>query len=214
MSQKVQTLYSQAHASTRRSGCGERPEGVFGRHIIPASGEVTIPLSNVQRRIWLEEQFAQGVPLFREILLLQLPEQIDVDALNRAFSAVIERHEVLRVTFKVANAQPIQTLTECKWAGLRVTESTAQTEQGRTSEIQRIATQEFQQSFDLAQSPLIRAQLLCFRPGASVLVLTLHGLVADEHSLHILRRELFAFYRSFSEDKPCSLPELPIQFAD
>src|SRR6202034_26570 len=48
----------------------------------------------------------------------------------------------------------------------------------------------------------------------SILVLTLHHIIFDGWSRRILVRELATLYEQYATDRPASLPQLPLQFAD
>ena len=68
--------------------------------------------------------------------------------------------------------------------------------------------------FDLAQGPVIRAQLLRLSEHLHVLLLTTHHIVSDAWSARILFRELAALYNAFTNGAGSPLPPLPIQYAD
>jgi hypothetical protein len=84
----------------------------------------------------------------------------------------------------------------------------------RQVEIQRLATEESQQRFDLGQAPLVRARLLRLAETEHVLLLTMHHIVADGWSYGVFWRELAALYSAFADGKPTPLPALPIQYVD
>jgi hypothetical protein len=82
------------------------------------------------------------------------------------------------------------------------------------AEVERLATSEAQQPFDLAMGPLLRATLLHLGEAEHVLLLTMHHIVSDGWSMGVLIRELAALYEAFSSGSPSPLPQLPIQYAD
>ena len=67
----------------------------------PASGPA--PLSFAQQRLWFLDQLAPG-PAFNIPVALHLSGPLDPDALARSIAAVMARHEVLRTTFAVVDA--------------------------------------------------------------------------------------------------------------
>jgi hypothetical protein len=47
-----------------------------------------------------------------------------------------------------------------------------------------------------------------------IIVLSIHHIVIDGWSLHVLFEELQQFYQAFSQGLPSPLPELPVQYGD
>jgi amino acid adenylation domain-containing protein len=84
----------------------------------------------------------------------------------------------------------------------------------RQAEVQRLATAESQQRFDLTQAPLIRVRLLRLAETEHVLLVTMHHIVADGWSLGVFWHELAALYNAYAGGNPVPLPALPIQYAD
>src|SRR5205809_1015648 len=72
----------------------ERPAGRIPRVSRPSR----LPLSFAQQRLWLLDQI-EGSGHYVEIDGCMLAGPLDVSALERAFEAVIARHEILRTTF-------------------------------------------------------------------------------------------------------------------
>ena len=73
---------------------------------------------------------------------------------------------------------------------------------------------EGQYPFDLARGPLLRFALLRLSEQEHVLLVTLHHSIADGWSMGLFQRELTTLYTAYSEGRPASLAELPIQYAD
>jgi hypothetical protein len=80
--------------------------------------------------------------------------------------------------------------------------------------VRRLATQEARRPFDLADGPLIRAQLLRLADDEHIGLFTVHHIVADGWSMSVLIREVGARYQGFVSANPVSLPPLRVQYAD
>ena len=65
-----------------------------------------LPASFAQQRLWFLEQWEPGV--YNIPLSVGLEGQLDVNAMERAFQEVIRRHEALRTTFSMVDAQLMQ----------------------------------------------------------------------------------------------------------
>jgi amino acid adenylation domain-containing protein len=171
-------------------------------------------LSFAQQQVWLHAQLAPDTPLYNEVLILERNGPLDPLALERSFSEINRRHEILRTTFPVVGETVVPAVGEPQPMELPVTEVNPFLDGQRTAEVLRIVEKEARQPFDLAKGPLMRARLLCLSKENYVLVVTLHNLVADEWSLNLLARELDALYQAYSAGEPSPLAELPIQYAD
>jgi NRPS condensation-like uncharacterized protein len=75
----------------------------------------------------------------------------------------------------------------------------------REAQAQRLAHDEAQLPFDLAQGPLIRARLLRLQPSEHVVLLTVHHIASDGWSMGVLVREVAALYAAFVQGKPSPL---------
>jgi acyl-CoA synthetase (AMP-forming)/AMP-acid ligase II/acyl carrier protein len=82
------------------------------------------------------------------------------------------------------------------------------------SEVQRIATEEAQQPFDLTREPLWRIKLLRLGEQEHVLLLTLHHIIGDEWSVEVFIREMAVLYKAFLAGSPLPLPELTVRYTD
>ena len=70
------------------------------------------------------------------------------------------------------------------------------------------------QPFDLRRGPLLRVHLLQLADDDSLLLLTMHHIVADGWSVGVFMGELSSFYRAFSNGVAADLPPLTVQYAD
>src|SRR5271157_20951 len=174
----------------------------------------SVPLSFAQRQVWLHGQFAPGVPLYNEVLILERRGALNKEALERSFNEIIRRHETLRTTFAAEEATPVQIISEPAIVELPLAELSGLTEAQREAEVLRLVRQEAQRPFDLAQGPLLRFRLLRLASENYILAVTLHTIVADEWSLNILADELTALYQSYSAGESSPLPDLPMQYED
>ena len=126
----------------------------------------------------------------------------------------MQRHEILRTTFRAANGQPVQVISPTLAVALPAVDLEGLDAEARDASVQRLATEEARRPFDLSQGPLVRVTLLRLSAQRHILLLAMHHIIADGWSLGIFLRELAALYDAFSSDKPSPLPDLPLQYAD
>ncbi|MBU8901095.1 non-ribosomal peptide synthetase, partial [Corallococcus sp. M34] len=180
--------------------------------LAPVSRGQPLPLSFAQQRLWFLDQLQPGTTAYNMPSALRLEGTLDVDALERAFSDLIRRHESLRTTFSSGEGEPIQLIAPPTPFQLDRIDLSAR--EDREDESLRLAEAETTLPFELATGPLVRARLLKLAPQQHVLLVTMHHIVSDGWSMGVLVRELIAFYRAHIEGRSSPLPELPIQYAD
>jgi surfactin family lipopeptide synthetase A len=195
---------------------GDRPQaGTRPRTITRRPPGSRVPLSFEQEQLWRAAQSAPGAPIDAEFITVRMTRPLDVDALERSFSEIIKRHEIVRTTFPVVDEQPSQVIHPPFTFTLPVVDLRRLPRAEREAEAMRLATEQARPGFDLAQGPLWRASLLQLDDAAYQLFLVLHHIVFDCLSSYtVFLPELAALYEAFSAGKPSPLLDLPIQYAD
>lgn len=84
----------------------------------------------------------------------------------------------------------------------------------RDTQLQRLASENASQPFDLTQGPLLRCQLVRLEPRRHVLLFAMHHIISDGWSIGVLISELTILYRAHHNGSGPELPSLPIQYAD
>ncbi|WP_438487974.1 non-ribosomal peptide synthetase [Streptomyces sp. S186] len=172
------------------------------------------PASAAQRRLYFLERYRAGTPLYLAPAAFDLHGPLDTAALGRALDELVRRHEVLRTVFAERDGDLWQLVRDPFPLAPEVTDLTALDEAERAARLHRAAAAETQPAMDLAEGPLVRAQLLRTGPEDHRLVLTLHHIVADGWTLSLLVRELAALYEAFRAGRPAELPAPTLQYAE
>ncbi|NMF61950.1 condensation domain-containing protein [Brasilonema octagenarum] len=174
----------------------------------------SFPLSFAQQRLWFLDQLQPGHSAYNIFQSMRLTGWLNVTALELSFNEVIRRHEILRTTFTTVDGQAIQVIAPSLSFRLPVIDLQKLPKDKREAEVLRLAHEEAQQSFDLANGSLLRVTLLRQTETEHALLLTMHHIISDGWSIGVLIREIAALYKAFSLGKPSLLPELSIQYAD
>ncbi|MGW4966245.1 condensation domain-containing protein [Nonomuraea sp. NPDC004186] len=180
-----------------------RPERAGGP-IRPVPRTGPLPLSPAQQRLWFLDQLAPGTGLYNVTGGLWLRGPLDVEALRRAFRAVVNRHEVLGSVFRPDEAGRLVSVPADRAVAVTVTEVP-----GGRAEALRIAEELAAEPLDIVDGPVLRAALLRRGPQEHLLVLVIHHIVADGWALGVILQDLATAYTD-----PEGLPELDIQYAD
>ncbi len=174
--------------------------------------ETVLPLSFAQQRLWFMQQLEPENVAYNMNMVLRLKGALDQGALERAFDALMRRHEQLRTRFpKAPDGQPHQLIDSRPLISLdhHDCRDTPDSQSAARTIIDRLIGA----PYDLAQSPL-RAGLLQVAAEEHTLVIGMHHIVSDRWSLGIFAKELSALYEAEATGRPSQLAELPIQFAD
>src|SRR6185436_8586839 len=78
-------------------------------------------VSFAQKRLWFLDQLEPGKAFYNIPAALRIRGSLDVEALEKSLSEVINRHEVLRTTFKVKDGEPVQVIGELQPMKLEIT---------------------------------------------------------------------------------------------
>jgi amino acid adenylation domain-containing protein len=179
-----------------------------------ASREEKLPLSHGQRRLWFLNQLQPGNPLFNVPVVLAMKGRLDIDSLERSFTEIVRRHEVLRTVFSEREGEPSQTILPATAFHIPRLDLQRTDAISRSEEVRRLCQDEAQGPFDLRRGLLLRASLLCLAEEDHLLMLTMHHIAADEWSTSVVAEELTEFYSAFVAGRDPALPELAIQYAD
>jgi len=174
------------------------------------------PASFGQRRMWLLARMDPDQPTYNIAWALWLDGELDLAALRQAWQAVLDRHEVLRTTFRDESGMPVQVISDDAepGAGLELA-SVEQLPAGEREQAARSLIGE------LARTPivpgaeeLLRVRLVRLAADRHVLAVVMHHIVADGWSFRILFSELSADYSAIRDKGQPATEEPEIQYAD
>ncbi|XIG72348.1 non-ribosomal peptide synthetase (plasmid) [Streptomyces sp. SGAir0957] len=190
--------------------------GVARIPAVPRDGG-PLPLSFAQQRLWFLDQLEPGRAEYLLPFAFRVHGVVDVDALNNAFTALVERHEILRTRFatdaagsavqSIAPAAPVTVLVR----DLRGVADAA----AREDALAAVLAGDALRPVDLAAGPMLRAVLVRLADEEAVLAVTVHHIAFDGWSIGVLLRELSALYAVALGAGPGAAPApLPVQYAD
>jgi hypothetical protein len=145
------------------------------------------PLSYGQAALWFIHESAPEATAYNVGVALRISAPLDAALLDRALNAVVERHPSLRATF---SAQGEQIIAPAARVHLKCTDASA----WDAGELKRRVEAAHRQPFQLGTGPLLRAELFSSSPNEHVLLLSLHHIVCDAHSVWTMLEDLQAAY--------------------
>ncbi len=167
-------------------------------------------LSHAQQRLWLQHQYEQEQTTYNMTWAFDLHGPLDAGKLVRALRLLVQRHESFRTVFPVVDGKPAQRIVADAAGAVETLDLSDTGDPGGAAHA--VAAREAATPFDLVQGPLFRAKLMQTGPGAHVLLVHMHHIVADGWSLSVFVRELNQLYRSDRPEE--ALPPLPVQYKD
>lgn len=183
------------------------------KHTVPVRADgCLIPMTSAQQRLWFLQRYTGSSSLYNMPIFLRLQGVLDLQAMEKAFAGVFNRHELLRTHFYQAEEGFFLRLKATEAFKLNVVDLT-----GIDLQAQRLQTllQEMTDySFDLEQGELIQLRLIKLAEDDYVLATCAHHIITDGWSVNVFMRDFAAFYQAELKQEPVILPALPIQFAD
>ena len=139
-----------------------------------------LPLSFAQERLWFLDQLIPGSPAYTIFDAVRLQGPLDVEALGRALTELVRRHEVLRSTFPSVAGRPVQIAQPPAPLEVPLTDLREVAPEEREAELDRALADEAARPLSLTSAPLLRALLFRLaRRGARAV---------PRHPPHRLRR--------------------------
>ena len=172
-----------------------------------------IPLSFAQERIWFVDRLQQDSS-YNIPVAFSLRGQIDVDALEKALTRIVARHEALRTRIVLRDGRPVQEVLPPSPIALPRLDLTAVDSDQRDFAIQENLVQLAARRFDLAADAPVEMRLIQLETEHHVFAAVIHHVAFDGWSAGIFFRELTALYSAFVQDRSDQLSLPSLQYAD
>lgn len=170
------------------------------------------PLSAAQERLYFLELYEPGTALYNDALRFDLDGPLDREALTRALTRLVQRHEVLRTTFVLEGGAPRQRIHAALPLPLVVTDLSAEPDaEARAADL---AHEDAARPFEPEHAPLWRLRLIALAPARHVLVLVMHHAISDGASIGVFSDDLARFHALESGASELEPEPLPFQPAD
>jgi amino acid adenylation domain-containing protein len=181
---------------------------------IPRHARKEAPLSFAQQRLWFLDQFYPRSCAYNVPRVFRLSGVLDVPVLQRSLDALVERHEILRTTFKLVNEEPVQVVGPARAVPLRIVDLSSVAAADRESQAHAMLKAEVQRPFDLSSDLMLRATVLRLKEDEHILILMSHHIASDGWSKGVVFRELAEFYNAKLNNRTATMPELQVQYSD
>ena len=168
--------------------------------IQPAEKQDFYPVSSEQKRMYVLQQLHPEAVTYHMPAVLMMEGNLDLQRLEEALQALIERHESLRTAFVEIDGVPVQKVYRRVPFTLEVVDVEDHQKQS--------VLKEFITPFSLQQAPLMRAKVAKRSDETYVFMMDMHHIIADGVTRSLLIQELAQLY----EKK--TLPPIQLHYKD
>lgn len=171
------------------------------------------PLSFAQERMWFLEQLDPSSSVYNTARAYRLTGPLSLPALEKSFSQIIRRHEILRSTIHSKDGIPYQVISATS-PSIKLFDLQELPQDQREAKAILLVSEQSRLLFDLVRGPLVRLGLVRIFSEEHILFIGIHHIVSDGWSWSILLQELSLIYASLVTNVPCQLTELRFQYRD
>jgi hypothetical protein len=170
------------------------------------------PLTFPQRELW-EASPVPAADISNHICcVIRLRGFITQKDCEAALQRVVERQEVLRLSFLPGRERPLQMIRRKCEANVRFRELSSA--HAQPDAIEALALEIFSEAFDLVQGPLYRVHILRCSANDHVLVLAIHHAIADGWSLGVFVQDLVTAHVQGLMGLSRALSPVPYSYAE
>lgn len=180
--------------------------------LLAIGGGGTFPCTLLQERLLARStDHPQGLNIaMRWLISGTLPHATAQGALQ----SLVQRHEILRTSFRQIDGRPMQIVQPATALKLRDIDLSFLSADQSAARAEEIARAEAIEPIDPGHAPLLRATVLRFGPDRGVLMLTFHSLVADGWTTGLVVSEFRAAANAIDAGTVPDTSEPELQFAD
>ena len=182
--------------------------------LVPTSHAIPSPLSYQQERFW---KMIRDPSRSREQLLhfgLKLVGRLDVQALERSFNDLVERHQILHSTFGPEDGGIVQLPGKRTDIPLPVVDLSHLSAVDREKQLWLMLAEAAEQPLDLTKGPLLQLELVRLADEEHVLSIEISHMVFDAWSKNLLYKDMLDLYASYLSGAASQLPELGLEHSD
>jgi tyrocidine synthetase-3 len=158
-------------------------------------------LSAAQRRLYIIREMDRQETGYNITSLFRLPNNTDINRLEKIFNLLLKRHESLATSFRVIAGEIVQRIH--RYIDLKIELFSASVKNPIEQYIKR-----FIRPFDLSSPPAMRVGVIKQEGSGCILMLDIHHIISDGVSMEILARDFMYLY---AENR---LPGLKVQYKD
>lgn len=172
------------------------------------SGEIRLqPLSFPQRELWEDSPIPPGDIANHICAFIRVKGHISPQDCQATIERVVQRQEVLRLSFLPGKGQPLQMIRATATPLTRYRQLGP--DQQSPEALEAIMEEIFHEPFDLLRGPLFRVEMIQRGPEDLILAFAIHHAIADGWSLGVFVQDLVGTYIVGMKGGGGDLPAVP-----
>ncbi len=175
--------------------------------VVAVSRDGRLPLSAGQRQLWLVDRKDGDSAAYQVPIAVRLDGPLDQDALRRALTEIVARHEILRTRIDLVDDEPAQLIDPPAEVVLPVIDAV-------TEDLEGILRDAAARPIDLARDLMLRPLLVRLGADSHVLLVIIHHIAFDGRSSALFFEELDELYTAITTERASRLNPMPLQYAD
>jgi amino acid adenylation domain-containing protein len=187
-----------------------RPESPVKAQLQPAIRDRDLsggfPLSEGQKSLWCLQKADPKATVYNVPIAFFWDGSLDLVILGRAWTQILEAQPALRSVFPFGVDEPVQKIGPLEPAVVRQENLSQLTESAAIQRIREAAGE----PFDLEQGPLWRIHSFSIPIERNVVLIVVHHIIFDGHSLGLIWTDLIDRYRKIQGRTPASLEKTGI----
>lgn len=182
--------------------------------VIPIADQPYYELSHSQKGIWILDQMDDAQEAYNIPSCYRLKGLLNIEALEKAFTAVISKYEILRTSFELVDGEPLQKVSSAAESKFKMSYADFRTQPKTENQLKELLIEEFKIPFLLKELPLIRVSLFQLAEDEFILLFVLHHIISDNWSMDIFMKGVVDFYNSYVKDEVVNIPVKKVQYRD
>lgn len=150
----------------------------------------SFPLSYGQQAMWFLYQIAPQSIAYNIYTTVRISSELDLGAWHRAWQHIIERHPILRTTYKQHEDQPVQVVHPYQEVDIKVTDASS----WDLDYLKKQILAEAERPYNLETDSVLRVHLFTRSATEHIQIIAMHHIAGDIWSFDILLNELRVLY--------------------
>ena len=164
-----------------------------------------------QKRLWMIDK--SGEANYNMSSSHEILGELTLSLVESIFNKLLDRHEILRTTFKLHQGEVVQVVHE-NLVDFKVDYRDWTDNNDWETQLTAILQAEAIDKFDLENGPLFRCRLIRLDESRHICLLTMHHIISDGWSFDLMFKELGLLYEAYLKNEKAVLPPLRIQYKD
>jgi amino acid adenylation domain-containing protein len=166
--------------------------------------------STAQSGLWFMQQLDPTTHAYHLPFCVYVLSRINPDGVKNALQQLVDRHSMLRTTFRSSGQQVEMVVHGAGEAGFEQIDAQGWSDEKLKQEVERCLLL----PFDLLNGPLIRLHLFSRSESEHVFLLVIHHIVCDGWSLMLVLHEFMALYQASISSAAPALPTRAAEFSE